>query len=227
MLPGAQMPSIAHENMVNQQIRCWDVIDPRVLEVLSKVPREHFVPSAYRSLAFADTNIPLTSSTPTGRQWTMMRPIVEGRLLQALEIAEHETVLEIGTGSGFLTACLATLAQHVTSIDLSEKRLESASETLASLDIKNCKLLLQDVFERTERVECDAIAVTASLPEYDPRFEKMLKLGGRAFAVIGELPIMEAVLIRRMSINEWTREALFETVIPPLIHAQQDVGFSF
>ena len=82
------MPSIAHENMVNQQVRCWDVIEPRVLEVLTKVPREHFVPSAYRSLAFADTNIPLTSSAPAGRQWTMMRPIVEGRLLQALEIAE-------------------------------------------------------------------------------------------------------------------------------------------
>lgn len=221
------MPSIAHENMVNQQVRCWDVIEPRVLEVLTKVPREHFVPSAYRSFAFADTNIPLTSSAPAGRQWTMMRPIVEGRLLQALEIAEHETVLEIGTGSGFLTACLANLAQHVTSIDLSEKRLESASEALASVGIKNCKLLLQDVFERTDSLEFDAIAVTASLPQYDPRFEKLLKPGGRAFAVIGELPIMEAVLIRRMSINEWTREALFETVLPPLIHAQQDVGFSF
>ena len=221
------MPAIAHKNMVNQQVRCWDVVEPKVLDVLGKVPRECFVPPEYRALAFADANIPLHSSTRGSDGWTMMRPLVAGRLLQALEIAGHETVLEIGTGSGFLTACLANLAQHVTSIDISEERLKLASETLANLGIKNCELLLQDVFERADSLEFDAIAVTASLPEYDARFEKWLKLGGRAFMVVGELPIMEAVLIKRVGIDAWTRDSLFETVLPPLIHATRQEAFMF
>jgi protein-L-isoaspartate(D-aspartate) O-methyltransferase len=219
--------TIAHKNMVNQQVRCWGVLETRVLNALGKVPRERFVPPAYRALAFADTNLPLRSSDRPGDCWTMMRPLVEGRLLQALEIAGHETVLEIGTGSGFLTACLANLAQHVTSIDISEIRLASAKETLASLGIKNSELLIQDVFQRTESLEYDAIAVTGSLPEYDPRFEKWLKLGGRAFMIVGELPIMEAVLIRRVGIDEWTRDSLFETVLPPLVQAPGHEAFTF
>jgi protein-L-isoaspartate(D-aspartate) O-methyltransferase len=219
--------TIAHENMVKQQVRCWAVLEPKVLNVLSKVPRERFVPLAYRALAFADTNIPLRSSGRPGDSWTMMRPIVEGRLLQALEIAGHESILEIGTGSGFLTACLANLAQHVTSVDISEERLALAKETLASLGIKNCELLNQDVFQRSESLVYDAIAVTGSLPEYDPRFEKWLKPGGRAFMVVGKLPIMEALVIRRVGIDEWTRESLFETVLAPLVHAPRREVFMF
>jgi len=217
----------ARKNMVNQQVRCWGVLETRVLNALDKVPRERFVPPAYRALAFADTNIPLRSSDRPDDHWTMMRPIVEGRLLQALEITGHETVLEIGTGSGFLTACLANLAQYVTSIDISETRLALAKETLASLGIKNCELAIQDVFQRTESLEYDAIAVTGSLPDYDPRFKKWLKLGGRAFMIVGELPIMEAVLVRRVGIDEWTRDSLFETVLPPLVHAPGHEAFTF
>ena len=156
-----------------------------------------------------------------------MRPIVAGRLLQALEIAGHETVLEIGTGSGFLTACLANLARHVASIDISEERLNVASATLASLGINNCELLLEDVFQRTDSLEFDVIAVTASLPEYDERFEALLKTGGRAFIVVGEPPIMEAVLIRRVGIDEWTRDSLFQTMLPPLVHATRHEAFTF
>lgn len=221
------MWTIARKNMVNHQVRCWSVTEPKVLNVLSKVPRERFVPQAFQALAFADTDIPLPRNARTDDGWTMMRPIVAGRLLQALDIAGHETVLEIGTGSGFLTACLANLARHVTSIDISEERLKLASETLASLGIKNCELLNQDVFQRPDSPDFDAIAVTASLPEYDPRFEDLLKLGGRAFIVIGEPPIMEAVLIRRVGIDEWTRESLFETVLPPLVHATKHEVFRF
>lgn len=221
------MRTTAQQNMVTQQVRCWDVTEPKVLDVLNKVPREHFVPPAYRALAYSDTNIPLHISDRAGDRWTMMRPIVEGRLLQALDIAGHETVLEIGTGSGFLTACLANLARQVTSLDISEERLELASEKLASVGIKNCELLLQDVFQRTDSKEFDVIAVTASLPEYDPRFEGQLKLGGRVFIVVGERPIMEAILIRRVGIDEWTRHSLFETVLSPLIHAPGHDAFTF
>lgn len=221
------MLASAHENMVKQQVRCSAVLEPRVIDVLGKVPRELFVPPAYRSLAFADTNIPLRADDRPGDCWTMMRPVVEGRLLQALEIASHETVLEIGTGSGYLTACLAHLAQHVTSIDISEERLALAQETLASIGVRNCELLIQDVFQRTEDLEFDAIAINGSLPEYDPRFEKWLRLGGRAFMVVGELPMMEALLIRRVGIEEWTRDSLFETVLPPLAHASPREAFTF
>lgn len=149
-----------------------------------------------------------------------MRPNVEGRLLQALDISRHDTVFEVGTGSGYLTACLAKLARSVTSIDIAQNRLDSAREKLALTGIKNCKLLNQDVFERTETEEFDAIAITGALPEYDSRFEKWLKLGGRAFMVVGRPPIMEALLIRRTGIAEWSRQSLFDTVLPPLVHAR-------
>jgi len=217
--------TIARNNMVEQQVRCWEVLDPEVLDVLRRVPREHFVPPAYRALAFADTNIPLCSADQAASGFAMMRPIVEGRLLQALEISAHDTVLEIGTGSGFLTACMAALAYSVSSIDISEPQLESAREKLTAIGVKNCELLAQDVFQRTESAEYDVIAITGSMPEYDSRFEQWLKLGGRAFMVVGRLPIMEAILVRRAGIDEWTRQSLFDTVLPALVHAPQRTAF--
>ena len=215
--------------MLSQQIRCWDVSDPDVLRVLAEVPREQFVPPAYSSLAFADTNIPLADDggVRQGSQQTMMTPKLEGRLLQALQITEHDQALEIGTGSGFLTACLARLALHVTSIDISADRVQSADEKLARLGVTNCELIVQDVFKRTATQEFDVIAVTGSLPEYDARFEKWLRIGGRLFIVVGHQATMEARLVRRTGPEEWTRKALFETVVPPLLDENYREEFYF
>ena len=221
---------VARKNMLSQQIRCWDVADPDVLSVLAEVPRERFVPPAYTSLAFADTNIPLTDDgvcRGQGRRQTMMTPKLEGRLLQALQITKHDQVLEIGTGSGFLTACLARLALHVTSIDISADRVQSASEKLADLGTTNCELIVQEVYTRTATQEFDVIAVTGSVPRYDARFEKWLRIGGRLFIVVGHEATMEACLVRRTGPEEWTRKALFETVVPPLLDENYREEFYF
>jgi protein-L-isoaspartate(D-aspartate) O-methyltransferase len=207
--------------MVNQQIRTGDVLNPAVLKVLTEVPRERFVGTAYRSVAFADTNIPLAH----GRH--MMTPLIEGRVLQALEIKSHDQVLVVGTGSGFLTACLARLARHVTSIDTDRELVDSAREALADIGIHNVDLATDDPFRRGDADSFDAIAVTGSTPEYDPRFQHWLKLGGRLFIVVGQAPLMEACLVRRTGIDEWARESLFETVLPSLTTAVQPAEFKF
>jgi protein-L-isoaspartate(D-aspartate) O-methyltransferase len=207
--------------MVNQQIRTGDVLNPAVLKVLTDVPRERFVGKSYRSVAFADTNIPLAH----GRY--MMTPLMEGRVLQALEIKSHDRVLQIGTGSGFLTACLARLARHVTSIDTDGELVDSAREALADIGIHNVDLATDDPFGRDDANTFDAIAVTGSTPEYDPRFQHWLKLGGRLFIVVGQPPLMEACLVRRTGIEEWTRESLFETVVPSLANIAQPAEFVF
>ena len=211
----------ARAQMVKQQVRAWDVLDPAVLAVLEETPRERFVPKPYRSLAFADTNIPLADGQ------VMLTPQVTGRLLQALEISAHDRALVVGTGSGFLTACVARLAYHVTSIDSHADLVAEAGRKLAELEINNCDLLVQDVFEMTADEEFDVIAVTGSLPKYDPRFESWLKLGGRLFLIVGEAPIMAATRVRRAGIDEWIRESLFETVVPPLTNAPETERFTF
>ncbi len=202
---------LARRNMVQQQVRCWDVSNPRVLHVLQTVPREHFVPAGYETLAFADTNLPLAGATGH----TMLKPILEGRILQSLAPRGDERVLEIGTGSGYLTACLARLTQHVTSIDVSDERVATATARIRDLGISNCAIQVQDVYERNEADTFDVIAVTGSIRAYDPRFEQWLNNGGRAFIVVGTPPAMEACLITRT--DEGTRvDSLFETVMAPL-----------
>lgn len=203
---------LARHNMVHQQVRCWDVTDPRVLNVLQSVPREHFVADGYAPLAFADTRLPLTCA-PAQTMWT---PQLEGRLLQALDPLPNQRVLEIGTGSGYLTACLARLAGHVTSVDVSADCVAEAAKRLDALGITNCDLIVQDVYERREAHTFDAIAVTGSIAAYDPRFEQWLEPGGRCFVVIGQPPVMEACRIRRSAEGSVDVESLFETVVPPL-----------
>lgn len=212
---------IAREQMIDQQIRAWDVLQPRVLRILGEVPREHFVPEAYTRLAFADTEIPL----PHGEN--MMAPKVEGRLLQALEIEPGDRILEVGTGSGFLTACLARLGEHVVSIDCHSDFIAQAADKLREIDIMNVELNTMDATRELPSGEFDAIAVTGSLPELDPRFPQALAPDGRLFVVVGDAPAMEALLITRTGDSEWSRESLFETVLRRLRNADRPPQFSF
>jgi protein-L-isoaspartate(D-aspartate) O-methyltransferase len=202
-------------NMIEQQIRPWDVLDPRVLEMLGSVWRHHFVASDQQGLAYADMELPL------GHGEHMMAPKMEGRVLQALAPQAHESVLEIGTGSGFLTACLAQLAAQVDSIDIIPEFKHRARSRLAELG------LLDRVVLRTgdaaqgwshQRNRYDVIAVTGSLPtrEMAAPFERLLGVGGRMFAVVGVAPVMEAMLITRSGDQAFSRTALFETSIAPL-----------
>lgn len=214
-------PDHARENMIEQQVRAWEVLDETVLGVLRSVPREAFVPEAYRALAFADTEIPI------GHDETMMRPTVEGRMLQALELTGSEHVLEIGTGSGFVTACLARLGKHVMSVDIHGDFVGQAADRLAKNDIDNVKLEQMDAMQALPEERFDAIAVTGSVPDFDPRFVDALTEGGRLFIVVGKPPIMEARLVTRSGDNEWRHEALFETLLKPLVNASAGPEFSF
>jgi protein-L-isoaspartate(D-aspartate) O-methyltransferase len=212
----------ARFNMIEQQIRPWDVLDQRVLDVMNNIPREQFVPESCRSLAFADTSIPL------GHDQVMMAPKLEGRLLQALAIKPDDTVLEIGTGSGYLTACLASLGQHVTSIDIMPDFTAAAGAKLKALNINNVTLKTADAAAGIEDDErYDAIAVTGSLPLLQQQFQRNLKIGGRLFVITGSLPVMEANLITRVDEHNWASECLLETCIPPLLNATRPQDFIF
>lgn len=210
----------ARFNMVEQQIRPWEVLDPRVLDVLATIPREEFVPDRYRNLAFCDLRIPL------GRDQSMMRPVEEGRMLQALSLADTDSVLEIGTGSGFVTACLARLADKVVSVELFEDFHQSAAAKLARLGVTNATLRVGDAAHGWEEEEpFDAIAITGSMAELPEAFRILLKPGGRLFVVTGQAPAMEARLLTRAGERGWTDEGLFETDLPALIHAEHRPKF--
>lgn len=211
----------AREQMIEQQVRAWDVLDERVLAIFRRVAREHFVPPEQRYLAFADLEIPL----PKGQH--MLRPSVTGRLLQALDLTGSERVLEIGAGSGYLTACLASVSAHVESVEIFPELAALAHANLASLGIGNTHVLTADATTLDSQTRYHAIAVTASLPIVDDRFQRRLEIGGRLFIVVGEPPIMEARLVRRTAESSWTSQSLFETVIDPLINARRPPEFTF
>lgn len=211
----------ARRQMIDQQVRAWEVLDDAVLEVLRSMPRERFVPEAYREVAFADMEIPL------GHGQHMLPPKVDGRLMQALAPARGDEVLEIGTGSGFLAACLARLAQSVRSLEIHADLAEGAARTLRSLGVGNVTVERADASAFDERDRYDVIAVSASLPVYDPRFERALRVGGRLFVVVGTAPIMEARLVTRAQPGEWVTQSLFETCIDPMINAAGPPRFKF
>ena len=211
----------ARQQMVDQQIRTWEVLDPRVLAALAAVPREVFVPAAYRDLAFADAEIPI------GCGQVMLAPNIHGRILQALCLDTADEALEVGTGSGYLSAAISLLAGSTRSIDIQAELTHFAARNLRALPQARVELETRDAMSGAPLGEFDAIAVTGSLPVYDPRFERCLRVGGRLFAVIGTAPVMEAVLIRRVDENEWLRESLFETVITPLLNAPPAPEFVF
>jgi protein-L-isoaspartate(D-aspartate) O-methyltransferase len=213
----------AREQMIRQQVRAWDVLDERVLEVMQGVPRERFVPPAWVDLAFTDTDVPL------GHDVRMLAPKVVGRVLQALEIGPTDRVLEIGTGSGFLTACLARQAAHVRSLELHGELAKLARERLQALGITNAEIVQADAYAPGVLGEdtYDVVAVTGSLPVDDDRFQRRLAIGGRMFVVVGEPPIMSARLVRRVSAQEWAAQGIFETSIAPLVGAKRSERFRF
>jgi len=211
----------ARQQMVKQQARTWNVLDENVLAVLSDVPRERFVPAGFEPLAFADTEIPI------GHGQNMMTPTIEGRVLQALQLTGDEKVLEIGTGSGFLTACLAQLSASVTSIDVHDDFLNAAQKNLADNGMENVELLAMDGTQLLPEGLFDAIAVTGSIQSFDPRFVDALSPGGRLFVIVGDAPAMRATLVQRTRDSDLHRKTLFETVLTPLLNATLPPQFSF
>ena len=208
--------------MTFQQVRAWSVLDEHVLDVIERLPRELFVPEAWRGAAYGDLPIPL------GEGQHMLRPSVAGRLLQAIALRRGDRVLEIGTGSGYVTACLAMLATHVLSLEIRPALARRARANLAAAAIGNAEVEEADAFAwDAGSPRFDAIVVTGSLPVPEPRFEAWLKPGGRLYAVTGEAPVMEAMLTRLDASGTASRFGLFETVVDPLDHAPTVAGFTF
>ncbi|MBT8130663.1 MAG: protein-L-isoaspartate O-methyltransferase [Gammaproteobacteria bacterium] len=211
----------AREQMIEQQIRAWEVLDARVLSVMSEVPREKFVPEQYQQLAFADTAIPLPQDQ------AMLTPNLEGRLLQALMVKPGDQALDIGTGSGFSSACLAALGAKVHSIDIHSELTDRAAAIHADLGITGVTLATTDAAELQDSEKYDVIAVSGSVPQYEKRFARALRIGGRLFLTVGTGPAMEALLITRTGADAWVTESLFETFLPPLLNFSQAPEFKF
>ena len=210
---------LARHNMIEQQVRPWDVLDSRVLNVLSAVPRENFVPAAQRNLAFADLCLPL------GRGEVMMKPVVEGRMLQAVSPLPGESVLEIGTGSGFVTACLAKLAGEVRSVEQHADFADAARTHLAAARIANAQVETADAVNAFDPAQMfDVIVVTGAVHALPQHWRDWLKPGGRLFAVIGDSPAQRAMLYTRGG-DGWSEQALFETDLPYLHHAEPPQRF--
>jgi protein-L-isoaspartate(D-aspartate) O-methyltransferase len=212
----------AREQMVEQQVRTSDVLDARILDTLRSLPRERFVPPSWRELAFADCEIAL----PCGKR--MLRPMLVGRILQFLGLQGDEQVLEIGTGSGYLSACLARLGGRVVSLELHAQIVDFARANLrAVVPELPIEVIGADAMELNEESRYDAIVLTASLPIYQARFERALRPGGRMFVVVGATTLQEANLVRRIGTGGCNRESLFETCIEPLEHAPRPAAFGF
>jgi protein-L-isoaspartate(D-aspartate) O-methyltransferase len=211
----------ASEQMIEQQVRCAGVLDARVLGTLRAVPRELFVPPPQRYRAYADVEVPL----PCGQH--MLRPSMAGQVLQALAPWPGEPVLEIGAGTGFLTACLRAMAGAVRSLELFPELAQLARGNLAACGMRDVEVIDADARSGDDGERYAAIAVTASLPSYDERFQRMLAPGGRLFVVVGAPPLMEARLVRRISEDAWTVASLFETILDPLVNAFRPPAFTF
>lgn len=197
---------VARHNMVEQQVRTWEVLDAQVLDVLSEMPREEFVPPRHRKLAYADLMLPLEHDE------VMMKPVVEGRLLQAVLAQPGEHVAEVGTGSGYLAACLAKLGAQVETVELHDDLLRAAESRWQSLGITNIKGSAQDALDDWKPATlCDAVVVTGAVHQINPVFRDWLKPEGRLFVIEGRSPVMEAALYTRTAGDGWKKESLFET----------------
>lgn len=209
-------------NMIEQQIRTWEVLDPTVLALLKEVPREKFVPPQYLGLAFADLEIPV------GHGQMMLAPKLQARMVQSLNLQKTDRVLEVGTGTGFMTALIAKLAQHVLSVDTVPELTAEAQRNLAALDITNVTLETGDASRGWRgKAPFDAIVLTGSVPLLPEDLQQQLAIGGRLLAIVGEAPVMEATLIRRVSEAAFRSDVLFETSVPMLSGAPQPERFCF
>lgn len=212
----------ARFNMVEQQVRPWSVLDATVLQTMESIPRDKFTPPALVSLAYADIEIPLDHGE------SMLFPRVEGRMLQELELELDDECLLVGTGTGYTTACIASMAKHVDSIDVHDDFLKQAAENLAAINIANFTLSNKDILSSTVQFDkkYNAIAVTGSVFDDTTIFEDLLKPGGRLFIVVGCAPAMHAIKVEHNE-GKFIRTTLFETVIKPLVGVKQKSGFSF
>ena len=213
---------IARLNMIEQQIRPAEVLDQKVLDVIAATPREDFVPLNYRNLAFVDMMIPL------GYGQAMWTPIMEGRMLQALALRGTHTVLEVGTGSGYTAAMLAKLGRRVTTVEIYPEVARLAQLNLNRHGGRDVTVETGDASRDWQNdAPYDAIVIGGSLPLMPEAYKRRLKIGGRLFAIVGDAPVMECVLITRLGDHEWTQEALFETDVPALVNAPQPQRFVF
>ena len=203
----------ARDNMIEQQVRPWDVLDQRALDTLANVPREHFLPEQFKGLAFADTRLPI------GHGQKMLNPNITGRILQDLDLDENDQVLEIGTGSGYLTACLASICRHVDSVEAVKELAANAETRIKELGFNNFTISVADA-----RKSCgsgdqyNAIVLSGSCADIPQECKEKLAINGRMFCFIGETnhPVHQAVLVTRISESEWSEETLFETWVEPL-----------
>lgn len=220
------MPSlnfdVARQTMIDTQIRTGDVFDPRVLDLIARVPREDYVPAQYRRLAFIDMNIPL------GHGEVMMAPRLEARLVQELEIDPQDRILEIGTGSGYITALLANLGRHVVSVEIRSEFTAEAATKLAHHGVRNITLEVGDGALGWDRQKpYNVILITGSLPSLPATFRESLAPGGRLIAIVGKSPVMEVKRLRRLVAHSFHEDSLFETDLPPLRNAIEPARFVF
>ena len=206
--------------MIEQQIRTWEVLDQNVLDLLMKIHREDYIPDNFKQLALADTRIPLAHGQVT------MTPKVEARIIQSVDIQKTDKVLEVGTGCAYLTAIIASMAKDVVSVDIYPEFTKSATEKLQNHDISNVTLETGDAINGWQTASpYDVIIVTGSLPTLDDCFQKQLAINGRLFIITGLSPVMNAMIITRVGNDEWAKEILFETDIPPLVGAKEPKKF--
>ena len=212
----------ARKNVIEQQIRPWGGLNVRANQALSDIPRENFVPEEYLNLVFADIEVPLIDGAK------MFSPKIEGRILDSLDIQGHETVLEIGTGSGYFTSVLAKLSQSVVTIELDEQLSELAQNKVKKLNLKNITFINDDALAYNfDNEQYDTIVIGCSLPNKNENFFRLLKPGGKLFMVVGAINQMQAILVHRTNENEWQSKSLFETHLDYMKGTEPSVKFAF
>lgn len=213
----------ARHNMICHQLRTWGVLDSQILDLIATIPRENYVPEAYQSLAYADTDIPI------GFEQVMLPPKTIARMLQALKISPEESILEIGTGLGYLTTLLCNLGKYVYSLDILPELANQARSKLQAYGNHKLELICQDGFQYCQTTEhrFDVIVITGSMPKIYECFSRQLNIGGRLFAIVGDKPVMSATLIEKLGKDHWSQQSLFELTAPRLLQIPERQSFIF